>query len=144
MLEFLKSLSSSWFGADDRRRQETEAEDAARLIEMDEPMAGAGGQVSGMHSKSETEKALERKAVRPLEVSLELPDGARIASGKEREEAGQLGGRVERRSVTWWNVDHSTSERTKVEWVVEASAGERIGVVASHERAGTVRAELVL
>jgi hypothetical protein len=60
MLEFLKSLSSSWFGADDRRRQETEAEDAARLIEMDEPMAGAGGQVSGMHSKSETEKALER------------------------------------------------------------------------------------
>ena len=82
--------------------------------------------------------------MRPLEVSLELPDGARIASGKAREEAGQLGGRVERRSVTWWNVDHSTRERTKVEWVVEASAGERIGVVASHERAGTVRAELVL
>ena len=91
-----------------------------------------------------SEKALERKAVRPIEVSLELPDGARVASGKEREEAGQLGGRVERRSVTWWNVDHSTSERTKVEWVVEAKAGDRIGVVARHERAGTVRAELVL
>ena len=44
----------------------------------------------------------------------------------------------------WWGVDHSTSERTKVEWVVEAAAGERIGVVARHERAGTVRAELVL
>ena len=39
-----------------------------------------------------TEKALERKAVRPIEVELELPDGARIATGKEREEAGQLGG----------------------------------------------------
>ena len=91
-----------------------------------------------------SEKALERKAVRPLEVSLEVPDGARIASGKEREEAGQLGGRVERRSVTWWNVDHSTSERAKVEWVVEGEAGERVGVVARHERAGTVRAELVL
>jgi murein tripeptide amidase MpaA len=91
-----------------------------------------------------SERALERKAVRPLEVSLELPDGARIASGKEREEAGQLAGRVERRSVTWWNVDHSTSERTKVEWVVEAEAGERVGVVARHERAGTVRSEVVL
>ncbi len=91
-----------------------------------------------------TEKALERKAVQPIEVSLELPEGARVATGKEREEAGQLGGRVERRSITWWGVDHSTSERTKVDWVVEAKAGERVGVVARHERAGTVRTELVL
>ena len=53
-------------------------------------------------------------------------------------------GRVERRAVTWWDVDHSTSERTKVEWVVEAKPGERVGVVARHERAGTARAELVL
>jgi murein tripeptide amidase MpaA len=84
------------------------------------------------------------RAVRPIEVELELPDGARIAVGKEREEAGQLGGRVERRQITWWNTDLSTAERTKLEWVVEASAGDRIGVVARHERAGTVRAELVL
>jgi hypothetical protein len=64
--------------------------------------------------------------------------------GKEREEAGQLGGRVERRQITWWNTDHSTAERTKVEWVVEATAGARVGVVARHDRAGTARAELVL
>ena len=90
-----------------------------------------------------TEKALERKAVRPIEVELEVPESARIASGKEREEVGQLGGRVERRQVTWWGTDHSTNERAKVEWVVEASAGDRVAVVARHERAGTVRAELV-
>jgi hypothetical protein len=82
--------------------------------------------------------------VRPIEVELEIPDGARIASGKEREEAGQLGGRVERRQVTWWGVDHSTAERTKVEWVIEAKVGDRVGVVARHERAGTVRADVVL
>ena len=23
----------------------------------------------------------------------------------------------------WWNVDHGTKERTKLEWVVEAKAG---------------------
>jgi len=91
-----------------------------------------------------SEKALERRAVRPIEVDLELPDGARIATGKAREEVGQLGGRVERRQVLWWNTDHSTAERSKVEWVVEAPAGARVGVTARHERAGTVRAELVL
>ena len=70
-----------------------------------------------------TEKALERKAVRPIEVELELPEGARIASGKEREEAGQLGGSRRATQVTWWGTDHSTAERTMVEWVVEANAG---------------------
>jgi hypothetical protein len=91
-----------------------------------------------------TERALERKAVREIEVELEVPEGARIASGKHREEAGQLTGRVERRTVTWWRTDHSTSERTKFEWVVEAEPGDRIAVVARHQRAGTVRAELTL
>jgi murein tripeptide amidase MpaA len=91
-----------------------------------------------------TQKAIDRKAVEPIEVSLELPEGARVVTGKEREEVGQLGGRVEDRQVTWWGVDHSTKNRAKVEWVVEAPAGSRVGVVARHERAGTVCAELTL
>jgi hypothetical protein len=99
---------------------------------------------SGWLPTNVTERALERKAVRPIEVELELPDGARIATGKAREEIGQLGGRVEHRSVTWWGVDHSTNDLAKVDWVVEAEAGERVGVVARHERAGTARAELIL
>jgi hypothetical protein len=99
---------------------------------------------SGWLPTNVTEKAVERKAVRPIEVELELPEGARIASGKQREEAGQLAGRIERRQLLWFNVDHSTSERTLVEWVVEGNAGDRFGVVARHERAGTVRSELTL
>lgn len=90
-----------------------------------------------------TQKALDRK-VRPIEVSLELPEGARVVVGKELEQAGQLDGRVEDRQVTWWGVNHGTKNRTKVEWVVEAPAGTRVGVVAWHERAGTARAELTL
>jgi murein tripeptide amidase MpaA len=91
-----------------------------------------------------TQKAIERKAVRPIEVELELPEGARVVTGKEREEAGQLQGRVERRNIMWWAVDHSTSDLAKLEWVVEAPAGSRVGVVARHERAGTARAEVTL
>jgi murein tripeptide amidase MpaA len=91
-----------------------------------------------------TQKAIDRKAVRPIEVALDLPEGARVVTGKEREEIGQLPGRVERRAVTWWGVDHSTSDRTKVEWVVEAEAGSTVRVVARHDRAGTTRAELTL
>ena len=91
-----------------------------------------------------SQKALDRKAVQPIEVTLDVPDGARIVTGKAREEAGQLGGRVEDRSVIWWGVDHSTKNRTKLEWVVEAPAGSRVGVTARHHRAGTVRGELAL
>jgi hypothetical protein len=49
-----------WGGRDEERREETAAHDAARMLEMDEPMAGAGAQLSGMHRKSETEEALKR------------------------------------------------------------------------------------
>jgi hypothetical protein len=99
---------------------------------------------SGWLPTSVTQKALERKAVRSIEVSLELPEGARIVSGKEREELGQLEGRAERRNIYWWAGDLSTSDRTKVEWVIEAVPGSRVGVVARHERAGTAQAELIL
>jgi murein tripeptide amidase MpaA len=91
-----------------------------------------------------TQKALDRKHVRPIEALLELPDGARVVAGDEREEAGQLSGRVERRAVLWWGIDHSTTDRTRIEWVVEAKAGERVGVVARHDRAGTARADVTL
>ena len=102
-------------------------------------------QNEGWLPTSVTQKAIERKAVRPIEVMLELPQGARIVTGKQREEAGQLGGRVEHRSMYWWGTDVlSTTDRTKVEWVIEAPAGSLVGAVARHERAGTARAELTL
>jgi hypothetical protein len=49
-----------WGGHDDERRNESTAQDAARLIEMDEPMAGAGAQLPGLRRPSETEEALKR------------------------------------------------------------------------------------
>jgi hypothetical protein len=91
-----------------------------------------------------TEKALERKAVRDLEVELDLPDEARLVGGEVKTEAGQLKGRVEKRSTTWWLNDESTGDLAKLEWVVEAKPGTEIGVEARHPRAGTVRRRIPL
>ena len=86
-----------------------------------------------------TEKALERKAVRPLEVELTLPEGAQLVTGERKTDAGQLSGRVHRRSVLWWGGDDSTEDLTKLEWVIEAPDGGELGIEARHQRAGTVR-----
>ncbi|HYY04201.1 MAG TPA: M14 family metallopeptidase [Gaiellaceae bacterium] len=91
-----------------------------------------------------TEKALERKAVRDTEVELELPEGAKLVGGELKTEVGQLKGRVEKRSTTWWANDESTSDLAKLEWVIEASAGTEIGIEARHQRAGTIRRRVTL
>jgi hypothetical protein len=66
MFKSLKSylMNSLWGGHDEERRRETPAQDVARMLEMDEPMAGAGAQISGMHEDSETELALKRATSR--------------------------------------------------------------------------------
>jgi murein tripeptide amidase MpaA len=86
-----------------------------------------------------TEKALERKAVRPLEVELTLPEGARLVSGEPKVEAGQLEGRVHKRSSLWWGTDDATGDMAKLEWVIEAPQGGELGIEARHQRAGTIR-----
>jgi hypothetical protein len=91
-----------------------------------------------------TQKALDRKSVRPLEVVLTLPEGARLVAGEPRTEAGQLEGRVHLRSALWWGTDQGTSDRTKLEWVVEAPAGGKLGLEARHPRAGVVRRDVEL
>lgn len=40
-------------------KDERAHEEASRMLEMDEPMAGAGAQLSGINRKSETEQALD-------------------------------------------------------------------------------------
>jgi hypothetical protein len=101
-------------------------------------------QNSGWLPTNVTEKAVVRKAVRELEVELELPDGARLAGGEMKTEAGQLKGRADKRSTTWWANDESTGDLAKLEWVVQAPAGTEIGVEARHPRAGTVRRRITL
>jgi hypothetical protein len=99
---------------------------------------------TGWLPTSVSEKAIERKAVRPIEAEIFLPEGGKVIGGEAKTEVGQLDGRVHRRSLIWWETDDATSDRAKAEWVVEAPAGSEIRVEARHQRAGTVRRELTL
>ncbi len=92
-----------------------------------------------------TKKALEKKVVRGLVCEIELPDGATLASGKRREELGQLEGRAYKgSSPAGWAIGDPTDDRIKVEWTVYAPEGGVVRLLARHERAGVVRAELTL
>lgn len=58
MLTLLKKLFFG--GRDDERRHETSADNAARMLEMDEPMSAAGAQLAGDRNTGETEDSLRR------------------------------------------------------------------------------------
>jgi hypothetical protein len=101
-------------------------------------------QNSGWLPTNVTEKAVERDAVLPVEVELDLPEAARLVGGERKTQAGQLKGRVDKRSTTWWGNDESTTDLVKLDWVLEAPAQTEIGIEARHPRAGTIRRRLTL
>jgi murein tripeptide amidase MpaA len=89
-----------------------------------------------------TKKALEKK-LRGVVFELELPQGARLVTGKPREERGQLEGRAYKEAMLDPTAG-GTSERLKVEWVIRAPTGGKVKLIARHERAGTVRVAITL
>jgi len=88
-----------------------------------------------------TQKALERK-LRGVVCEIELPKGAKLQTGKSREELGQLEGRVYKGAMN--NSSDSTKDRVKVDWIVHVPKGGKVKLIARHQRAGTVRAEVDL
>lgn len=94
-----------------------------------------------------TKHALKAKLVRDLVFEISLPEGAQLAAGKLREEHGQLEGRSHKPSSanTWaGSAADETRDRVKTEWMVRARKGQTVQVCARHERAGTIRSEIVL
>ena len=92
-----------------------------------------------------SKRALERKIVRGVVVEISLPSGAELASGRRREDLGQLEGKANKHTgISFWPDYHVTDDRAKIEWIVRASKGDAVNLVARHERAGTVRASVVL
>ena len=93
-----------------------------------------------------TQKALDRKAVRPVEAEIELPEMATLIAGDRRQELGQLEGRALKRSMLglFSTANDGTADRAKAEWVVQAPAGTEVHVAARHQRAGVVRSSVKL
>jgi hypothetical protein len=87
-------------------------------------------------------KALERK-LRGVVCEIELPERAKLVTGKAREELGQLEGRAYKEAMLNPH-EEGSQERLKVEWVVRAPRGGRVKLLARHERAGTVRTTVPL
>ncbi len=91
-----------------------------------------------------TKKALEKKVVRGLIAEITLPEGAQLKTGQYRVDLGQLEGRAYGSSaLTIMGGGGETKERAKVEWIVSAPKGSRAQLIAKHDRAGVVRAEVL-
>ena len=102
-----------------------------------------------------TKRALARKVVRGVIFEIELPpaigvdaSGAPLIAligGKPRVEGPQLEGHGAKNSLQAFVQNRDISaDRAMVEWVVRAPKGTRLQLTAHAERAGTVRAEVVL
>lgn len=90
-----------------------------------------------------SQKALERKAVRPIEVELSVPEGTKIVAGERWQEMGQLEGRSNK-IWNWWGSASPTDNRLKLEWVVRGTPGARLNLTVRAQRAGTLHKEIVL
>ena len=95
-----------------------------------------------------TKRALQRKTVRGVMFEMHLPQGdasVSLVSGKLRMEGPQLEGHAPKASLNAFLPNREvTADRAVGEWVVRAPKGTRLALSARADRAGAVRAEVVL
>jgi hypothetical protein len=95
-----------------------------------------------------TKRALARKTVRGVMFEIHLPENDRsvsLVSGKPRMEGPQLEGHAPKNSLNAFLPSREiTADRAVGEWVVRAPQGTRLALSARADRAGVVRAEVVL
>ena len=77
-----------------------------------------------------SKRALARKTVRGIVAEIELPAGASLATGKLRDDVGQLEGKAYKHTgVSFWPDYNVTDDRMKLEWIVRGEAGATVGLV---------------
>jgi len=100
---------------------------------------------AGYLSAHVTQRALERKQVRGVMFEIELPQDAALVTGKLRMEGPHLEGHAPKTSQQAFLPNREISaDRARGEWVVRAAPGTRLALSARADRAGVVRAEVVL
>jgi len=89
--------------------------------------------------------ALKRKLTRGVLAEIALPADCTLASGKAREELGELEGWAYLHTgISFWGQKKPTEDRTHVDWIVRGPKGATVELTAWHERAGGVRANVRL
>jgi murein tripeptide amidase MpaA len=93
---------------------------------------------SGFLPSYTSEQAKKRKAARPIRIELDLPEDARLLTGKIRVELSHLEGRSNKLdSFALWGTA-GTDNRTRSEWVIKAPQGSSIELQVRSERAGSL------
>ena len=93
---------------------------------------------------SETARATGQP--RPIRGTIDLPEGATLASasGKAEQEIGHLAGRSSQHAAFAQRSEYPNLSRKLVEWVIAAPAGTELPISAGTPRAGTVRTTVTL
>jgi hypothetical protein len=102
-------------------------------------------QNSGWLPSYVSKMGLKRQQTRGVLAQITLPASARLLMGKQREELGELEGWSHLHTgISFWPNTRPTADRSYVEWVIQAPADTRIGLLAWHERAGRITTQLQL
>lgn len=88
-----------------------------------------------------SQKALERKLLKPLTVKLVAIEGVQVLSGQTEVELPHLEGRSNKQMIAPFQGGYASDYRAKAEWIVKANSGTVIIVEAYTERGGRVRKE---
>ncbi len=89
-----------------------------------------------------SQKAVESKAVRPIQIALKLPRGAKLLNGKAKFEQNHLTGMgnaiVEPWATSFWFGGAPNTHQERFEWVVQGAGP--VSVEVKSQRAGVARA----
>ncbi|MFO7697203.1 MAG: M14 family metallopeptidase [Anaerolineae bacterium] len=88
-------------------------------------------------------QAKKMKAVRPVRMELDLPEGASLMGGKAKQEIGHLEGRANKLEVTALG-DSPTDNRGKAEWLIRAPEGGSLVLRVVAERGGAISQKISL
>jgi murein tripeptide amidase MpaA len=91
-----------------------------------------------------SEQGKKRNAARPVRVEVELPQDAKLVSGKARLDLGHLQGRSNRLEVSSLWESGQTDNRARAEWVVQAPSGSTINLHILSDRAGALHPSVIL
>ncbi|MGN6031303.1 MAG: M14 family metallopeptidase [Thermomicrobiales bacterium] len=120
------------------------SETTAESLGGDLYRVGAVVQNTGFLPTYLSQNGLATGRIKPVTVSLDLPEGSAIVSGKPDQELEPLEGRANQFGSLPYGNGLPNLTRARAEWIVRAPAGATIGVMATSTKAGVARASVAI